>query len=89
MEEGWEDILNDIESRIAEILNEKRSETKQVITMAETRGKSRLEAHQHLTGIPPSFTKAFPLLFVWPKPSDQSPQKCCKTQTRHAPFPVF
>ena len=31
-QEGSLDILNDIESRIAEILNEKRSETKQVIT---------------------------------------------------------
>jgi phage shock protein PspC (stress-responsive transcriptional regulator) len=34
-EEGYQDILNDIESRIAEILNEKRSETKQVITLEE------------------------------------------------------
>jgi phage shock protein PspC (stress-responsive transcriptional regulator) len=34
-EEGFQDILNDIESRIAEILNDKRSETKQVITMKD------------------------------------------------------
>jgi phage shock protein PspC (stress-responsive transcriptional regulator) len=34
-EEGSQDILNDIESRIAELLNDKRSETKQVITMEE------------------------------------------------------
>ncbi len=32
-QEGYQDILNDIESRIAEILNEKRSENRQVITM--------------------------------------------------------
>ncbi len=31
-EEGYRDILDDIESRIAEILNDKRSESKQVIT---------------------------------------------------------
>jgi phage shock protein PspC (stress-responsive transcriptional regulator) len=34
-EEGWQDILGDIESRIAEILNERRTETKQVITQAD------------------------------------------------------
>jgi phage shock protein PspC (stress-responsive transcriptional regulator) len=34
-EEGSQEILDDIESRIAEILNEKRSETKQVITMED------------------------------------------------------
>lgn len=34
-EEGSVDILNDIESRIAEILNGKRTETNQVITMEE------------------------------------------------------
>ena len=32
-QEGSQDILNDIESRIAEILNDKRSETKQVINL--------------------------------------------------------
>ncbi|MEI7726557.1 MAG: PspC domain-containing protein [Bacteroidota bacterium] len=34
-QEGSQDILNDIESRIAEILNDKRSETKQVITLED------------------------------------------------------
>ena len=37
-QEGSEDILNDIESRIAEILDCNRSETRQVITMAEVNG---------------------------------------------------
>ena len=34
-QEGCQDILNDIESRIAEILNDKQSETKQVITIED------------------------------------------------------
>ena len=36
-EEGSEDILNDIESRIAEILSDKRSETKQVIILEDVK----------------------------------------------------
>ena len=37
-QEGSQEILNDIESRIAEILAEKRPETKQVITLEDVNG---------------------------------------------------
>ncbi|MCX6305005.1 MAG: PspC domain-containing protein [Bacteroidetes bacterium] len=37
-QEGYRDILNDIESRIAEILTEKQSEAKQVITIDDVTG---------------------------------------------------
>jgi len=37
-QEGFQEILNDIESRIAEILGEKRPETKQVITIEDVNG---------------------------------------------------